>query len=305
MMSEVKIHIVRFLWAIKLQILVLNMADGLRKLEPLSFEGNVALNWKDFVQEVEIFINATHGDKNDKTKAYIFLNLAGREGIEKEKLFVYAPTVLNTDETIWVAAESRESIAILKQKFAEICDPWKGRHKFNTRILKEGEPFQSFIADHRRKGKEGKQALTFDRAIEIGVVNELSDRNNSKLSSKVTTLKEEEVHSLSKRRKTSAPSKPDINNCTNCGGDHAAKLQSCPAFGKKYLYCGKPTHFEKVCCSKRVGRGNRSIESSVVDSLWWRHINFTGYCKPWLQYQGPRSTFLSGGTNANASALAI
>ena len=107
------------------------MADGLRKPEPLSFEGIVALNWTNFVQEVEIFIAAAHGDKDEKTKAYIFLNLAGREAIEKEKSFVYAPTVLNSDSSIRVLAESRESIAILKRKFAEICDPretllWKG-----------------------------------------------------------------------------------------------------------------------------------------------------------------------------------
>jgi len=40
-------------------------------------------------------------------------------------------------------AESRESIEVLKRKFAEICDPRGNvimeRHKFNTRIQKEGE----------------------------------------------------------------------------------------------------------------------------------------------------------------------
>ena len=55
------------------------MADGLRKPEPLSFEGNVALNWKHVAQEVEIFLAFAHGDKDEKTKAHIFLNLAGRE----------------------------------------------------------------------------------------------------------------------------------------------------------------------------------------------------------------------------------
>ena len=129
------------------------MADGLRKPEPLCFEGNVALNWKHFAQEVEIFIAAAHDEKDDRTKAYIFLNLAGREAIEKEKSFVYAPAVLNEDGTVRVEAESRESIEVLKRKFAEICDPRGNvimeRHKFNTRIQKEGESFQSFVADLR------------------------------------------------------------------------------------------------------------------------------------------------------------
>ena len=58
------------------------------------------LNWKHFAQEVEIFIAAAHGETDDRTKVYIFLNLAEREAIEKEKSFVYAPTVLNKDGTI-------------------------------------------------------------------------------------------------------------------------------------------------------------------------------------------------------------
>ena len=102
---------------------------------------------------MEIFIAAAHEEKDDRTKAYIFLNLAGREAIEKEKSFVYAPDVLNENGTVGVEAESRESIEVLKRKFAEICDPRGNvimdRHKFDTRIQKEGESFQSFVADLR------------------------------------------------------------------------------------------------------------------------------------------------------------
>ena len=129
------------------------MADSLWKPEPLSFEGNVALNWKHFAQEVEMFIAAAHREKDDRTKAYIFLNLAGTEVIEKEKSFVYTPAVLNEDGTVRVEAETRESIEVLKRKFAEICDPRGNvimeRHKFKTWIQKEGESFRSFVADLR------------------------------------------------------------------------------------------------------------------------------------------------------------
>jgi len=81
-------------------------------------------NWKQFAQEVEIFIATAHGEKDDRTKAYIFLNLAGREAIEKEKSFIYA--VLSEDGTVRDEAESCESIEVLKRKFAEILRPsWK------------------------------------------------------------------------------------------------------------------------------------------------------------------------------------
>ena len=209
------------------------MADGLRKPEPLIFEGNVALNWKIFVQEVEIFIAAAHGDKNEKTKAYIFLNLAGREAIEKEKSFVYAPAVLNSDGFIRVPAESRESIATLKRKFAEICDPRGNvimeRHKLNTRTQKQGEPFQSFVPDPRilattceygtlkgklicdkivcgvassfiRKQLLKERDLTLDRVIEIGIVSELSDRDNTELSN-LPAIHKDEIHSVVRGKK--------------------------------------------------------------------------------------------------------
>ena len=60
---------------------------------------------------------------------------------------------MSKDSPFRVPAESRESIAILKRKFAEIYDPRGNviieRHKFNTRTQKQGEPFQSFVADLR------------------------------------------------------------------------------------------------------------------------------------------------------------
>ena len=67
---------------------------------------------------------------------------------QKGDVFCYAPY-----ETVQVKAESRKSIEELKRTFAEICDPHGNfimeRHKFNTRIQREGELFQSFVADIR------------------------------------------------------------------------------------------------------------------------------------------------------------
>ena len=73
---------------------------------------------------------------------YIFLNLAGREDIEKEKRFLYAPAVLNLDGSIRVPAESRKICATCGNVVME-------RHKFNTRTQIQGEQFQSFVADLR------------------------------------------------------------------------------------------------------------------------------------------------------------
>ena len=39
--------------------------EALRKPEPLSFEGNVAENWRTFESEFDIFVEAAYSDKNE------------------------------------------------------------------------------------------------------------------------------------------------------------------------------------------------------------------------------------------------
>ena len=122
-----------------------------------------------------------------------------------------------------------------------------------------------------RKQLLKERDLTFDRAIEIGIVNELSDRDDTELS-KLPAVNKDEIHSVGRGKKVSSSkeaSKPNVRNCTNCGVDHSAKLKSCPAFGRKCLYCGKLNHFEKVCRSKKAStrqgpRGQRSNRRNMT-----------------------------------------
>ena len=118
--------------------------EALRKPAPLSFEGNVAENWRTFESEFDIFVEAAYSDKNDRTRAYILLNLAGKDAIKKAKTFTYAAEVRNEDGDIIQAAESQESVAVLKAKFRELCNPLTNviieRHKFNTRFQEASEP---------------------------------------------------------------------------------------------------------------------------------------------------------------------
>ena len=83
------------------------MADSFRRPEPLSFKGNVAENWWRFELELDIFLAAAHHDKDEKTKAYIMLNIAGREAIKKEKSFVYAAAVRNKANKVVTPAEGK------------------------------------------------------------------------------------------------------------------------------------------------------------------------------------------------------
>ncbi len=53
------------------------MAQGLRKIDPLVFDENIADNWTKFKHEWRIYSNAGLSTATEKVQAYTFLNLAG------------------------------------------------------------------------------------------------------------------------------------------------------------------------------------------------------------------------------------
>ena len=253
--------------------------SGFQKPEPLSFEGNVAENWRRFVQEYDIFIAAAHSSKSKKVQAYNLLNLAGSEAIERERSFSYERE-----------GENREDPECLKAKFAEICSPQTNitmeRQKFNTAVQGE-HSFQEFLADLRIKASTCRfgelkyemirdrlvcgitnnavrklllreDDLTLTKAIHICDVNELSDRRIKELSTQLEGS-DAEIHALRKKDRKNAERR-ELNkakiSCSYCRGVHAQGRQQCPAHGKKCRSCGKLNHFQRVCKSS----GNHSTK---------------------------------------------
>ena len=53
------------------------MAQGLRRIDPLVFDENIAANWEKFNREWRVYSNAGLSNASKKVKAYTFLNLAG------------------------------------------------------------------------------------------------------------------------------------------------------------------------------------------------------------------------------------
>ena len=89
------------------------MASALRRPTELSFEGNVAENWRAFEMDFDIYAAAARLDADDKTFSYTLLNLAGKEAIEHARTFAYGE------------GESVEKPKCLKQKFKEFYEPRK------------------------------------------------------------------------------------------------------------------------------------------------------------------------------------
>jgi hypothetical protein len=112
----------------------------------LSMEGNLAENWKEWIQGFELYLTATGiGEKAENVQVAIFLHVAG---IEERRVY-------NTFE---IAAEDVEKIAVLKTKFKEYCEPRKNltyiRHVFFTRNQGQDEPIDNYVTDLRNKAQQ-------------------------------------------------------------------------------------------------------------------------------------------------------
>lgn len=145
-----------------------------RKPEQLLFSGNVAENWRIFEQDFDIFVAAAHSNKTDKEKAYILLNIAGREAIEKARSFTYKTAVTAEDGSVVTPAESKESLDVLKKKFRDLCTPQTNvsmeRFKFNSQVQRQNESIQSYVAVLKTLAKtcqygELKDELIRDRLV--------------------------------------------------------------------------------------------------------------------------------------------
>ena len=66
------------------------------------------------------------------------------------------------------------------------------------------------------------------------------------------------------KRDQRRPQPSRLPDCKCCGGSHALRKESCPAFGKTCSSCGKANHFAKVCLStRRVHAAN--IDAPTID----------------------------------------
>ena len=92
----------------------------LRKPGVLSFEGNVAENFRIFEQSFRIYWKAALKKKDPDEVAYTLLNLVGQEGVEREGTFIYRHEVRD-DEGIIQEQENREDPETLLRKFREHC----------------------------------------------------------------------------------------------------------------------------------------------------------------------------------------
>lgn len=251
--------------------------DYVKKVDDLSFEGNVAENWRSFKKAFDVFeLAADCNKKKDDTRIAIFLNAAGKEAL---KLF----------DTLPLTEADRKSYTKVVEAYENFCIPRKNvvyeRFLFYSRNQKDGETFDSFLVDIKKLSKTCEFADNKDDMIRDRIVLGIADKglqekmlkNNMKLEDAIELCRatelargqskdmrrdivEQVIHEVGKTRKEYPAASNNKNQnykrqqrrntCNRCNIGHGKG--KCPAFGKTCNNCQKPNHFAIACRMKKI-----------------------------------------------------
>ena len=116
--------------------------------KPLSFEGNLAENYRRFREHWDLFEKTELVERSQEVKCSYFLLCIGEEGREIYKTLSFTAAETTTDEegtTTWT-----RTVAEIKEAFKQYCEPRRNvtfeRHKFNTRNQHEGEHIDQYVS---------------------------------------------------------------------------------------------------------------------------------------------------------------
>ena len=209
--------------------------DSLKQPKPLSFEGNVAENWRRWIQQFKLYLVATARDKkSDAVQCSTLLTVAGEEAIE-----VYNTFNLTEEET--------DDIGVLIKKFQDYCIPKKNvtfeRHVFNTRSQGTAETIDSYVTELRKLAKSCEFGSLHDSLIRDRIVCGIkSDEVRGRLlrESDLTLIKAIETcrtAELSKSQMKNMAENQEKNcECRVFFAKTTTKAQ-CPAFGQTCRKC--------------------------------------------------------------------
>ena len=126
--------------------------DGIKPPESLLLEGNVDENWRAFKQRFLLYVTAIGASEADGArKVALLLTVAGPQAIEIYNTFTFG------------AAQDRDDLDKVLKNFDDYCTPQKNevyeRFVFRSRVQKQGESFDAFLTDLKKKA----QTCNFDR----------------------------------------------------------------------------------------------------------------------------------------------
>ncbi|KAK3745993.1 hypothetical protein QZH41_005776 [Actinostola sp. cb2023] len=266
--------------------------EGLKPPRALSFEGHVAENWRRWIQQFRLYLNATGRDKkSEEMQCSTLLTVAGEDAVE-----VYNTFELNEAE--------QKKIELLISKFEQYCTPKKNvtfeRHIFNTRNQVDSENIDTYVTELRKLAKSCEFAqlqgslikdhivcgiqssevkerllreedLTLEKALTICCTAELSkihlknivEGGQEQVAAIYSRPKQETSYRCSNEQRNDR-NNVGTNNCSKCGAKH--ELRKCFTFDKTCHKCKKLNHFAKMCRSDASQSRVNALQEEDTDS---------------------------------------
>ena len=141
--------------------------DSIKQPDSLCLEGNVSENWRKWKQRFHLYMTASGmADKPMYVRSCTLLHTIGEEALEIYNTFDFD----NEDD--------KKKLDVLLTKFTEYFEPQKNvtyeRHKFNTRTQMQGEHFDIFVTDLKKKAQTCEfgnlgDSLIKDRIV-VGII---------------------------------------------------------------------------------------------------------------------------------------
>ncbi|KAK3084719.1 hypothetical protein FSP39_017965 [Pinctada imbricata] len=273
--------------------------DQLKPPSELSFEGNIAENWREWEQGFRLYLTATGMDeKSEKIQVATFLHVAG---VEARRIY----------NTLEIADDDKDKIEPLITKFKEYCEPRKNltylRHVFFTRAQSPHESIDTYVTDLKNKAQKCEFGTLNDSLIKDRIVCGITDEScrarllrendltlNKALdicrSSEASSLQIKSLHNPMVAADAVQKKKPPFNkpqrrfgqkpnkgrsvsdksndrprnnlqtiSCKNCGKKHV--INNCPAFGKICYNCKGRNHYSNLCPKPRSNPNKHKVDT--------------------------------------------
>lgn len=258
---------------------------------PLQLTGNLAENWRKWVQRLRLYLSASGLDgRAEDRKIAVLLHCIGEDALE----------IYNTLDITYADDENKTMEEVLTA-FEKYCAPRKNtvfeRHQFWTHQFSEHTTIDKFVTELRQKARTCEFKQSEDLMIRDKIVFSMSDtRLREKLlatpelsltaaidicrakeivtaQSKLMSggLLEQAVLAVEQRQRQTPPPKARAvraaveRSCDRCGKSH--RPRNCPAFNVECRKCGKKNHFAAVCRSA-AEVAPVDTESIGVDALF-------------------------------------
>jgi hypothetical protein len=102
------------------------MAEIFKPPPELSLEGNLAENWRQWEQRLDIYMEASGADQHaQKKQVAILLHCVGADALEVFNTFAWEDPVVDGDNVTYPDGENKNLLADVVRKFKAYCNPRK------------------------------------------------------------------------------------------------------------------------------------------------------------------------------------